>query len=78
MGEKLKIHEVTARILAGLKQQNYSEHTIDRYRQYYDSLLKYTGERRIKYYSANIRLDFIKYKFGLNIEDLYGRHPPLL
>lgn len=75
MVEKPKIHEVTAKILAGLKQQNYSEHTIDRYRQCYDSLLKYTRERRIEYYSASIGLDFIKYKFGLSIEDLYGRHP---
>ena len=59
MGEKLKIHEATAKILAGLKQQNYSEHTIGRYRQCYDSLLKYTRERGIKYYSASIGLDFI-------------------
>lgn len=75
MGEKPKIHEVTAKILADLKQQNYSEHTVDRYRQCYDSLLKYTRERGIEYYSASIGLDFIKYKFGLSIEGLYGRHP---
>ena len=75
MREKPKIHEVTAKILADLKQQNYSEHTIDRYRQCYDSLLKYTRERGIEFYSASIGLDFIKYKFGLSIEGLYGRHP---
>ena len=75
MGEKLKIHEATAKIFAGLKQQNYSKHAIDRYRQCYDSLLKYAGERRIEYYSASIGLDFIKYKFGLSLEDIYSKHP---
>ena len=75
MAEKLKIHEVTAKILADLKQQNYSEHTIDRYRQCYDSLLKYTRERGVKDYLASIGLDFINYKFGLSIEGLYDRHP---
>ncbi|MHB1253246.1 MAG: hypothetical protein ACYCZ1_03680 [Candidatus Humimicrobiaceae bacterium] len=72
MAEKLKIHEAATRILAGLKQQNYSQHIIGRYRQCYDSLLKYTRERRIKDYSTSIGLDFIKHKFGLSIEDLYG------
>ncbi len=75
MTEKLKINVAAAKILAGLKQQNYSEHTIGRYRQCYDSLLNYTRERRIKDYSASIGLDFIKYKFGFSIEGLYGRHP---
>ncbi|MBC8421480.1 MAG: tyrosine-type recombinase/integrase [Actinobacteria bacterium] len=75
MGEKLKIHEATTRILAGLKQQNYSKHAIDRYRQCYDGLIKYTRERRIKDYSTSIGLDFIKYKYGLSIEDFYSRQP---
>jgi len=75
MEQKLKIHEVSARVLAELNQQNYSKHTIDRYRQCYSNLLKYTRERGVKYYSASIGLDFIKYKFGLSIEGLYGRHP---
>lgn len=75
MAEKLKIRKATTKILAGLKQQNYSPHTINRYRQCYDSLLKYTRERRIKDYSANLGLDFIKHKFGLKIEDIYCRQP---
>ena len=75
MKEKLKIRKATTNILAGLKQQNYSQHTIGRYRQCYDSLLKYTRERRIKDYSTSIGLDFIKHKFGLSIEDIYSRHP---
>jgi hypothetical protein len=73
--EKLKIRKATSKILAGLKQQNYSPHTINRYRQCYDSLLKYTRERRVKDYSANLGLDFIKHKFGLKIEDIYCRQP---
>lgn len=75
MAEKLKIYEAATKILAGLKQQNYSHHTIGRYRQCYDSLLKYTRERRIKDYSTSIGLDFIKHKFGLKLEDIYSRHP---
>jgi len=61
--------------LAGLKQQNYSPHTINRYRQCYDGLLKYTRERGIKDYSVSIGLEFINYKFGLKIEDMYCRQP---
>jgi len=73
--EKLKIQKATKMILAGLKQQNYSRHTINRYRQCYDSLLKYTRERGIKDYSVSIGLEFINYKFGLKIEDMYCRQP---
>jgi len=75
VAEKLQIHKAATKILAGLKQQNYSQHTIGRYRQCYDSLLKYARERRIKDYSTSIGLDFIKYKFGLSIEDIYSKHP---
>ena len=32
-------------------------------------------ERRIKDYSTSIGLDFIKYKYGLSIEDFYSRQP---
>ena len=56
MAEKLQIHKAATKILAGLKQQNYSHHTIGRYRQCYDSLLKYTRERGIKDYSTSIGL----------------------
>jgi len=73
--EKLKIQKATKMILAGLKQQNYSRHTINRYRQCYDGLLKYIRERRIKDYSASIGLGFINYKFGLKIEDIYCKQP---
>jgi len=73
--EKLKIQKATKMILAGLKQQNYSRHTINRYKQCYDGLLKYARERRIKDYSVSIGLEFINYKFGLKIEDMYCRQP---
>jgi len=75
MGEKLKIHEVTAKILADLQEQNYADYTVGRYRHCYNSLLKYTKERGIEYYSAKVGLDFIQHKFGLSIEGLYGKHP---
>lgn len=75
MGEKLKIHEVTARILADLQEQNYADYTVGRYRHCYNGLQKYMKERRIEYYSAHVGLDFIQHKFGISIEGLYGKHP---
>lgn len=75
MEERLKIQKATKNILAGLKEQDYSQHTVNRYRQCYDGLLTYIRERRNKDYSASVGLDFINYKFGLKIEDIYCKQP---
>jgi hypothetical protein len=74
MGEKL-VHEVTARILADLQQENYANYTVGRYRHCYNGLQKYMEGRGIEYYSANVGLDYIQHKFGINVEGLYGKHP---
>ena len=78
MGEKLKIHDVTARILADLQAQNYADYTVGRFRHCYNGLQKYMNERGIEYYSAHVGLDFIQHKFGISIEGLYGMHPAKL
>ena len=78
MGEKLKIHEVTARVLADLQKQNYSKDTISLYRYCYNGLQKYLKERGIEYYSASVGTDYIRHKFGISIEGLYGKHPEKL
>lgn len=78
MGEKLKIHEVTAMVLADLQRQNYSKDTISLYRYCYNGLQKYLKERGIEYYSASVGIDYIRHKFGISIEGLYGRHPEKL
>lgn len=75
MAEKLKINEMTTKILAGLQEKKYADFTVGYYRQCYNGLLKYMKERGSDYYSAEIGLDYIRYKFGIDIEGLYGKHP---
>jgi site-specific recombinase XerD len=41
-------------------------------------LQKYVKEREIEYYSASVGIDYIRHKFGISIEGLYGRHPAKL
>jgi integrase/recombinase XerD len=78
MEEKLKIYEVTARVIAYLQEQNYAEYTIDIYRHCYNGLQKYLQESGIEYYSASVGMDYIRHKFGISIEGFYGRHPAKL
>ena len=75
MAEKLKIDEITATILADLQEQKYADSTVGCYRQCYNGLQKYMKERGSDYYSAQIGLDYIRHKFGIEIEGLYGKHP---
>jgi integrase/recombinase XerD len=75
MGEKLKIHEVTAKILSDLQEQNYADYTVGRYRHCYNGLQKYMEGRGIEYYSANVGIDYIQHKYGISIQGLYGKHP---
>jgi len=72
---KEKAQEITNRILADLKEQDYADYTVGLYRQCYNGLQKYMEEEKIEYYSADIGLDYIRRKFGISIEGLYGKHP---
>ena len=75
MKQKLKIHEIMPRILTDLKQKNYCDQTIDRYRHCYNGLLRFIEGKKIEYYSTSVAIDYIRYKFGITISGLYGQHP---
>jgi hypothetical protein len=75
MKEKLKVQEITERILNDLKEQNYADYTIGIYKQCYNGLLRYMQEEGLAYYCADIGLKYIRHKFGISIEGLYGKHP---
>lgn len=69
------VQGITDRILTDLKEQDYADYTIGIYRQCYNGLRKYMEKEGIEYYSAEIGLDYIRYKFGISIEGFYGKHP---
>jgi len=75
MNEKVKVREITDRILTELRDQDYADYTVGIYRQCYNGLQKYMQKEGIAYYSADIGLEYIKHKFGISIEGLYGKHP---
>ena len=72
---KEKAQVITNRILADLKEQDYADYTVGLYRQCYNGLQKYIEAESIEYYSADIGLEYIRHKFGISIEGLYGKHP---
>ncbi|MEI6421996.1 MAG: tyrosine-type recombinase/integrase [Lentisphaerota bacterium] len=75
MNEKLEVHEITTKILADLQEQNYSHYIIGRYRHCYNGLQKHMVKKRIKHYSAEVGLDYIRHKYGISIEGFFGKHP---
>ncbi len=75
MKEKLKIYELTSKILTNLQKENYADYTVGRYRHCYNGLHKYVEAKGIEYYSANVGIDYIRHKFGIIVEGLYGKQP---
>jgi site-specific recombinase XerD len=75
MNQKEKVSEITSRILDDLKRQNYSAYTIGQYRQCYNGLRRYMEGLEAAYYSSEIGLSYIRQKFGIEIEGLYGKQP---
>ena len=75
MKEKLKIHELTSKILTDLQNKNYADYTVGRYRHCYNGLHKYVESSRIEYYSAKVGIDYIRHKFGIIVEGFYGKQP---
>lgn len=74
MKEKLKIHEAMVRVLTDLKQENYANFTVGRYRHCYNGLLKFIERNKVEYYSTALAVDYIRHKFGITIDGLYGKH----
>lgn len=75
MKEKLKIHELTPKILTDLQKKNYADYTVGRYEHCFNGLQKYLEASGIEYYSANVGIDYIRHKFGIIVEGLYGKQP---
>ena len=75
MKEKLKIHELTPKILTDLQKKNYADYTVGRYGHCFNGLQKYIEASGIEYYSANVGIDYIRHKFGIIVEGLYGKQP---
>ena len=75
MKEKLKIHELTSKILTDLQKENYTDYTVGRYRHCYNGLIKYVEASGIDYYYAEVGIDYIRHKFGIIVEGLYGKQP---
>ena len=75
MNNKIKVQEITERILTDLREQDYCDYTVGIYRQCYAGLQNYMQKECIDYYSADIGLQYIRHKFGISIEGLYGKQP---
>ena len=73
---KATANEVIGRVLEDLTKQNYSDYTIRKYRHCYNGLRRYIGKLGQEHYTAETGLDYIRQKFGIKIEGLYGKHPP--
>jgi len=75
VNKKSEVQEITTKILADMQEQNYGHYIIGRYRHCYNGLQKYMAEKKIKLYSAEVGLDYIRHKYGISIEGLFGKHP---
>jgi integrase/recombinase XerD len=75
MKQNLNIHELMDWVLSDLKQQNYADYTIGSYRQCYDNLKKFIEGKNVESYSNALAIDFMRFKFGITINDLYDKCP---
>ena len=76
MNQKKKtIEEIIVLVLEYLKELNYSEGTIKKYRSCYNGLQRYMEEIGEEYYTAETGLDYICQKYEIKIEELCGKQP---
>jgi len=75
MEERPTASELINRVLENLGNQNYSDYTVGRYRHCYNSLRRYMDDLGLSYYTMETGLDYIRQKYGIEIEGLYGKHP---
>ena len=74
MKKNLKVHELTQNVLDDLEKNNFSPYTIKYYKICYDDLQQFMQKEGVRYYSIDIGLMYIQYKFGISIEGFYGKH----
>ena len=70
MKEKLKIHEITPKILTDLQKKNYADNTVGSYGHCYNGLHKYVEASGMEYYSAKVGIDYIRNKCGIIVKGL--------
>lgn len=75
MHNKIKVQRLTAKVITDLHKQNYADYTISIYKRCYNDLQNYMCKNEISYYSVDVGLQYIRNKFGISIEGLYGKHP---
>ncbi len=68
--------KIVSQIILDLKEQKYAEYTIYRYQLCYQRLLEFMEQRGQQFYYSDIGIEYIKAKFGITIEGLFGTHPP--
>ena len=68
--------KIISQIILDLKEQKYAEYTIYRYQLCYQRLLEFMEQREQQFYYSDIGIEYIKEKFGITIEGLFGTHPP--
>lgn len=73
MKQNLNIHELMDCVLSDLKQQKYADYTIGSYRYCYNNLKKFIEGKNVESYSNALAIDFMRFKFGIIINDLYDK-----
>ena len=74
--KRIPARKIILQIILDLKEQKYAEYTIYRYQLCYQRLLEFMEQRGQQFYYSDIGIEYIKAKFGITIEGLFGTHPP--
>ncbi len=74
--KRIPARKIISQIILDLKEQKYAEYTIYRYQLCYQRLLEFMEQRGQQFYYSDIGIEYIKAKFGITIEGLFGTHPP--
>jgi len=74
--KRIPARKIISQIILDLKEQKYAEYTIYRYQLCYQRLLEFMEQQGQQFYYSDIGIEYIKAKFGITIEGLFGTHPP--
>ena len=73
--KRMPAREIISQIILDLKEQKYAEYTVSRYQLCYQRLLEFMEQQGQQFYYSDIGIEYIKAKFGITIEGLFGTHP---
>ena len=74
--KRIPARKIISQIILDLQEQKYAEYTIYRYQLCYQRLLEFMEQRGQQFYYSDIGIEYIKAKFGITIEGLFGTQPP--